>query len=270
MDYCHLCRRHLNGALACAGCGRPAEDVRHDEPVPPDAGDVFELARDEHGARPAGRRAGAPGRAGARRAARAADGRRARRRRGRAVLLSVTGLVLTAGALSLASLALEDDRGAATSVRQVDLALPDALPDPSGSAGAADPGAVGSSPSASKAPNAPSVTGAPGAGEGPGTPTASASAGPGAVATGPAPGSGDRAGEGGVGAGKEGLKNPVSRKPTASASAPAATVPPTPPPGGEPEPPTVTTGGPDPSPPDASPDPEPPQEECERWLWWCF
>ncbi|MEU7567187.1 hypothetical protein AB0A99_14440, partial [Streptomyces fradiae] len=54
MDYCHLCRRHLNGALACAGCGRPAEDVRHDEPVPHDAGDVFELARDERGPRPAG------------------------------------------------------------------------------------------------------------------------------------------------------------------------------------------------------------------------
>ncbi|MEV6582397.1 hypothetical protein AB0M92_30020 [Streptomyces sp. NPDC051582] len=25
MDYCHACRRHLNGALACAGCGTPIE-----------------------------------------------------------------------------------------------------------------------------------------------------------------------------------------------------------------------------------------------------
>ncbi|WP_421673836.1 SCO2400 family protein, partial [Streptomyces parvus] len=25
MDYCHSCQRHLNGALACAGCGTPAE-----------------------------------------------------------------------------------------------------------------------------------------------------------------------------------------------------------------------------------------------------
>ncbi|WP_329385973.1 hypothetical protein OG625_26580 [Streptomyces sp. NBC_01351] len=25
MNYCHACRRHLNGALACAGCGTPAE-----------------------------------------------------------------------------------------------------------------------------------------------------------------------------------------------------------------------------------------------------
>ncbi|MYZ11507.1 hypothetical protein GT028_29715, partial [Streptomyces sp. SID2999] len=24
MDYCHPCRRHLNGALACPGCGAPA------------------------------------------------------------------------------------------------------------------------------------------------------------------------------------------------------------------------------------------------------
>ncbi|MGP3637892.1 SCO2400 family protein, partial [Streptomyces sp. 24-1644] len=25
MDYCRPCRRHLNGALACAECGTPAE-----------------------------------------------------------------------------------------------------------------------------------------------------------------------------------------------------------------------------------------------------
>ncbi|MEV5446846.1 hypothetical protein AB0N23_30520, partial [Streptomyces sp. NPDC052644] len=88
MDYCHECRRHLNGALACAGCGRPAEELRHDDPGPPSADAVFELARDEEPPRPASRRAQppdgrAPGRAGSRRAARAADGRRARRRRGR-------------------------------------------------------------------------------------------------------------------------------------------------------------------------------------------
>src|SRR4051812_39519045 len=28
MDYCHSCRRHLNGALACPGCGAPAETLR--------------------------------------------------------------------------------------------------------------------------------------------------------------------------------------------------------------------------------------------------
>ncbi|MFE0424110.1 hypothetical protein, partial [Streptomyces sp. NPDC058953] len=30
MDYCHQCRRHLNGALACAGCGTPAHELRRD------------------------------------------------------------------------------------------------------------------------------------------------------------------------------------------------------------------------------------------------
>ncbi|WP_420918229.1 SCO2400 family protein, partial [Streptomyces caniscabiei] len=28
MDYCHPCRRHLNGALACPGCGTPVEELR--------------------------------------------------------------------------------------------------------------------------------------------------------------------------------------------------------------------------------------------------
>ncbi|MDG4866150.1 hypothetical protein P8605_49160, partial [Streptomyces sp. T-3] len=28
MDYCHPCRRHLNGAFACPGCGTPAEACR--------------------------------------------------------------------------------------------------------------------------------------------------------------------------------------------------------------------------------------------------
>ncbi|WP_420710720.1 SCO2400 family protein [Streptomyces sp. NRRL S-146] len=28
MDYCDPCRRHLNGALACPGCGTPAETLR--------------------------------------------------------------------------------------------------------------------------------------------------------------------------------------------------------------------------------------------------
>ncbi|MFD1657976.1 hypothetical protein ACFSL4_07005, partial [Streptomyces caeni] len=28
MDYCHPCRRHLNGALACPGCGSSVEELR--------------------------------------------------------------------------------------------------------------------------------------------------------------------------------------------------------------------------------------------------
>ncbi|MFI2435517.1 hypothetical protein [Streptomyces sp. NPDC018693] len=32
MDYCHPCRRHLNGALACPGCGTAAEALRASSP----------------------------------------------------------------------------------------------------------------------------------------------------------------------------------------------------------------------------------------------
>ncbi|MGW2240113.1 SCO2400 family protein, partial [Streptomyces sp. NPDC001759] len=28
MDYCDPCRRHLNGALACPGCGTTLEELR--------------------------------------------------------------------------------------------------------------------------------------------------------------------------------------------------------------------------------------------------
>ncbi|WP_456318733.1 SCO2400 family protein, partial [Actinacidiphila soli] len=27
MDYCSACRRHINGALSCPGCGTPAEEL---------------------------------------------------------------------------------------------------------------------------------------------------------------------------------------------------------------------------------------------------
>src|SRR3954470_5681319 len=27
MDFCHPCQRHLNGALACPGCGAPAQSL---------------------------------------------------------------------------------------------------------------------------------------------------------------------------------------------------------------------------------------------------
>ncbi|WP_435878088.1 SCO2400 family protein [Streptomyces microflavus] len=39
MDYCHPCRRHLNGALACAGCGTPADALGpYAVPAPTPAG----------------------------------------------------------------------------------------------------------------------------------------------------------------------------------------------------------------------------------------
>ncbi|MEY7979466.1 hypothetical protein AB8O53_24485, partial [Streptomyces pilosus] len=43
MDFCHPCRRHLNGALACPGCGTPVETLRVQQPpepaVPPGHGE---------------------------------------------------------------------------------------------------------------------------------------------------------------------------------------------------------------------------------------
>ncbi|WP_404960242.1 hypothetical protein [Streptomyces sp. 147326] len=40
MNYCHACRRHLNGALACAGCGTPAEYLMPAAPVAAQAAPV--------------------------------------------------------------------------------------------------------------------------------------------------------------------------------------------------------------------------------------
>ncbi|WP_455713527.1 SCO2400 family protein [Streptomyces xanthophaeus] len=36
MNYCPACRRHLNGALACAGCGTPAQYLMPAAPAAPD------------------------------------------------------------------------------------------------------------------------------------------------------------------------------------------------------------------------------------------
>ncbi|WP_438818596.1 SCO2400 family protein, partial [Streptomyces venezuelae] len=138
MDYCHACRRHLNGALACAGCGTPVEELRYETPHIPvqpvqsyapaygavprrpepaaeaeaEAGPgrepapapehVYELDVLEPPRPPAGGRRAARGRSAARK------GRRGRSRRGRTVLVGTLGLVMAAGALSLARLAVED------------------------------------------------------------------------------------------------------------------------------------------------------------------
>ncbi|MGW7364720.1 SCO2400 family protein [Streptomyces sp. NPDC054841] len=133
MDYCYQCRRHLNGALACAGCGTPAEELRHHSPVSTGDDVVIELGG-AHGEDrpPAGhRRAPASGRRDRR-----AGARRARRRRGRKVLLGTVGLALAAGALSLAELARESsgDDGTAVEVREEESIAVDDIPEPTGSA----------------------------------------------------------------------------------------------------------------------------------------
>ncbi|MFE3520200.1 hypothetical protein ACFXOD_01155 [Streptomyces sp. NPDC059161] len=124
MDYCHSCQRHLNGALACAGCGTPAEQLWR---APEDellvyAGAASGAGRAEVLA-PSGHR-------------RARKGRRARRGRGRVVVFGAAGLVLVAGAVGLVQMATQpsgDDR--ASAVRQ-DQTISDPQPLPSGSAAA--------------------------------------------------------------------------------------------------------------------------------------
>ncbi|MYT70953.1 MULTISPECIES: hypothetical protein [unclassified Streptomyces] len=93
MDYCHPCHRHLNGALACPGCGTPADAVRAcaeavDEQEAVDAdGAGYE---DEPSAHRPGRR------------------RRARRKSPRRkLLIAVAGVALVAGGIGVAELGTE-------------------------------------------------------------------------------------------------------------------------------------------------------------------
>ncbi|MFI8266063.1 MULTISPECIES: SCO2400 family protein [unclassified Streptomyces] len=100
MDYCHACRRHLNGALACAGCGTPVEYL------PPAAPGGSAVPAAPYGSVRSG--AGDPPAdpfadslvvlSGADRGGRAGSRRRATHRRRRRTLLTLgLGLVLAAG-----------------------------------------------------------------------------------------------------------------------------------------------------------------------------
>ncbi|MEU7277397.1 hypothetical protein AB0A69_01175 [Streptomyces sp. NPDC045431] len=267
MDFCHQCQRHLNGALACAGCGTPAEELRHDDPHTPAADDlVIELSRDEEPP------------AGPRRARTQADrrrgrtvGRRARKRRGRKVLIGLGALLLAAGALSLAELAIEHpgEDGAATAVRQDDMAetAQPAPNEPSGDSERPD----GPSPitaSASTVSDRPSGDAEPGEGDGEGE-GAQASGAPGASASpgAPSPGASDSGA-------------PDAPAASEAPGEPGAPAPEGPAPG-EPDPGTDPDPGPDPGNDDPPSDPAPeqppsqpspdptPTESCDWFLWWC-
>ncbi|WP_103760958.1 hypothetical protein [Streptomyces sp. SM10] len=137
MDYCHPCQRHLNGALACAGCGTPADALA-----------PYAVA--DHAGRepePPGETLDASGAAGHRRRARGASrrrGRRTHRRRGRALLLTAVGVVLALGALSLAELALEPDGGSGASeyVSEATSSATEPVPSAPSSTEPDDPGPV--------------------------------------------------------------------------------------------------------------------------------
>lgn len=151
MDYCHHCRRHLNGALACAGCGTPAEELRLHDPVPHEAEVV--LATREHSQEPVRgprRQRGSRKRKMSRRERREMRAERGvHRRKGRAVLLTVMGLVLAVGALSLAELALESSGDDATSVQEDRAIELDGGPPPSGPEKPEEPGPVTGTPAGS-------------------------------------------------------------------------------------------------------------------------
>ncbi|MFD5617873.1 hypothetical protein [Streptomyces yangpuensis] len=112
MNYCHACRRHLNGALACAGCGTPAEYLI---PAAPTAGQPAPPAVEGPAADPPAALAdvfadslvvlSAPDgrRSGARR--RAAN----RRRRRTVVSLSLGVLLAAAGSLMVAGMAADGE-----------------------------------------------------------------------------------------------------------------------------------------------------------------
>ncbi|WP_098242317.1 SCO2400 family protein [Streptomyces formicae] len=142
MDYCHPCRRHLNGALACPGCGTPAEACREyarSVAVREERDEAYE----EEAPRARGR----------------GRGRRGHRRRRRKVLLVTAGLALAAGGLSLAELGTEGgaDEPVGASAPDGEAAAsggptsrPPSAPTPSSaSAAAPPPSSSSSSPSSS-------------------------------------------------------------------------------------------------------------------------
>ncbi|GGT18258.1 hypothetical protein GCM10010271_21710 [Streptomyces kurssanovii] len=247
MDYCHPCGRHLNGALACAGCGTPVEELRHHSPRAPEPDHVYELdvvTEPAESTGPRRSRRQAPSR-------RKPAGRRARKRRGRKVMLGTLGLVLAAGALSLAELAMEDsgDDGAATAVKE-DPVVESEIPDPTASDESPDaPGHV-KEPAVTK-----SSSPRPGKSRGGGGGDGEGDGGPGRTGSDAGSGEPSEAGPSGDGS------------PSASSSGD---------PGSSEEPGSTDGTSSDPDDPeepgqqDPPPPPEPtPSETCSRFLFWC-
>jgi hypothetical protein len=247
MDYCHPCRRHLNGALTCAGCGTPAEELRRDDPGSYAAHPVYEL---DEVSEPTGRRRArqAPSRR------KAAGARRARKRRGRKVLLGAVGLVLAAGVLSLAELAIEEpgDDGAATYVKEKTRVETEEAPEPTG------PDETPQGPDRVTEPAVSASAFVRPKGTGTGTTAGTGSGGRG-------DGGGSGAGDGGEG--KPTVTGPADGFPSPSPSSsadddPAGRASPSP----SDEPSTDGTAGPTPS---VEPEPTP-TETCRQFLFWCI
>ncbi|MFI6056665.1 hypothetical protein [Streptomyces sp. NPDC051286] len=275
MDYCHPCQRHLNGALACAGCGTPVEALSHyatpalsgREPdaeraktAPPmQAGrrrsrGAAEPARGGHarGSRgaaeparrggraesggsdePGGRQErGGPGnrRGQEGRGAKEGRGRRSHRRRSRTALLAVLGVVLAAGALSLARSAVEPngDDHASDYVREATDVTTEPAPEPSSSHDIDKPPPVDGLSVAPATDAHTSGTGRPAAPTGTGAPGGKGSAPPAATTT-PSDGTGPST-ESPSGPSPSGTpRDPAeSRQPTGNPSPPRNSAPPAP------------------------------------------
>jgi len=233
MDYCHPCRRHLNGALACAGCGTPADAL-----VPYAVADVSGREAEPAGetlvsSRSAGHRRRTPG---------AARRRPVHRRRSRALLLTVAGVVLALGALSLAELATEPggDDGASTYVTE---ATPTAAP--TGPGPSAPPDAEPDAPGPVDVPTVVPVTG---------SRSATATAGPARTTAPEVPPSASAPAE----AVPSSSAPPVGEDGTGVPAEPSES--------GEP---TVAPTTPEPT-DDPTPTPAPsPSETCGWWEWFC-
>ncbi|MFE2535927.1 hypothetical protein [Streptomyces sp. NPDC059371] len=250
MDYCHVCRRHLNGALACPGCGTPVDELGADAEgagARPPTGADADAHQGEDGdiewrSRRATRRRGGPvvdteaGSEGDRRGPKASAGtsRRdrkaaAHRRRRRRTLYIAVGFVMAAGGLSLAELGV-DAPGLGPS--------PAAAESPDGSASPAASLLKKSSPSKSPSAGRTSTSSPSASGSASASPSASATseksaAGGGPSAAGTLPGRTTSA--------------PVTASSAPGASAPATTGP--------------TTSAPTPAPSSSG--------DCNRFLWWC-
>ncbi|MGW6708715.1 SCO2400 family protein [Streptomyces sp. NPDC054956] len=235
MNYCPACRRHLNGALACAGCGTPAEYLIPAAPAAPAtvAGEpaAQSTLADVYAdslvvlSVPNERRAGARRRA-------------THRRRRRAVLGTGLGLLLaTVGSLAVARMADDGQR----SDRAATVVLTDDGPK--------EPDALPSRPGAPAPPSAPPSGKAPGTAKA--TAVATKTAGPGSTAAGsPAPGLVPSAS--------------VSGKPGPGTPGPGGTASPTG--SGQPAPSTSGTSGPPGTPPQPTPKPS---KTCVFWIFGC-
>ncbi|WP_443060024.1 hypothetical protein OHN37_14520 [Streptomyces sp. NBC_00485] len=254
MDYCHPCQRHLNGALACPGCGTHVEQLRayrdayepepydetvaladHDVPVAPDGHADDGDGREDEGDEPHGRAArrreqGRGGRRSPATAGGATDASRRdrkaalHRRRRKRTLLVAAGFVLAAGGLSLAELGV-DAPGFSSH----------------------DPSAAGGESEVDRSTAEPSESARP-LGDGTGIPDSKSSTSPPASASPSASKSADG----------EDDATPTG-KATRSA-APPGSVDSTPPPA------SGSTPTSDPTTSDPSPQPS---ETCKRFLWWC-